>query len=145
MATPSNILRTVLQQAPSITGAAPTNDWGVNISKLPLSPTRVIAIFDTGGIGSPNPALLLNFPTVQIQVRGNSNDNALVYAKAQDIKDRLLGADSQDVLGDRLVSVGMIGDITFMGRDDNDCPIYSLNFRLIVEPATNALTHRIPV
>jgi len=144
--TPSNLLKTVLTQAPSVVGALPTNDWGVNISKLPTTPVKVVAIFDTGGVGNPNPALLLDFPTVQIQVRGGVNDNAAAYAKAKEIKDRLLGAPSQTLSGDRLVSVGMVSDITFMGRDEaNDQPIYSINFRLIVEPATNSLTNRIAV
>lgn len=146
--TPSNIVKVILQQAPSVVGASPTVDWGLNISKMPTTPIRSIAIFDTGGF-NPNPALLLDFKTVQVQVRGNANDNALTYEKAQGIKDRLLGAPSQDMPGaapqDRMVSLTMIGDITFAGRDENDYPIYTINFRLITEPATNALTQRIAV
>lgn len=146
--TPSNILKTILQQAPSVVGATPIADWGINISKLPPTPIRSVAIFDTGGT-NPNPALLLDFKTAQVQIRGNVNDNALVYAQAQAIKDRLLGAPSQDMPGaapqDRMVSLTMIGDITFVGRDENDYPIYTINFRLIIEPATNALTQRIAV
>lgn len=146
MPKPSELIRTLLLQAPPVVGAVLTADWGTSISKMPTTPIRVVGIFDTGGIGAPNPALLLDFPTVQIQVRGNPADNAIVYSKAKEIKDRCLGAPSQDISGDRLVSVGMISDITFMGRDEsNDQPSYSINFRLIVEPATNALTQRIPI
>jgi hypothetical protein len=141
---PSNILRDVLAQTPAVIHALPAGDWGAHISVLPITPTKAVALFDTGGT-NPNPALLLDYQTVQIQVRGGKNDAMQTYAKAKEIKDRLLGCPSQDIDGDRLVSVGGIGDITFVGRDDNDQPIFSLNFRLIVEPATNALTNRIPV
>lgn len=144
MARPSEIVKALLAVSPAVSGATPTSDWGVNISKMPTTPVKVIALFDTGG-PNPHPSLLLDYKSVQVQVRGGPNDNAVVAQKAQDIKDRLLGIDSQDVLGDRLVSVTGIGDITFMGRDTDDQPTYSLNFRLIVEPATNSLTHRVAV
>lgn len=145
MATPSNIAKSILTQVPSVVGAGPTVDWGVHISKMPTTPIRAIAIFDTGGT-NPNPSLLLDFQTIQVQVRGNVNDNALAYQKAKDIKDRLLGSPSQNVGADRMVSLTCVGDITFLGREEtSDQPIYSINFRLIIEPAVATLSNRIAV
>lgn len=144
MARPTDIVRTLLLAAPAVVSSVVTADWCTHISKVPTTPHRVIGLFDTGGV-NPNPAILLDFKTVQVQVRGGPNDNELTFSKAQAIKDRLLGIDSQTVLGDRLCSLTMIGDITFMGRNDQDQPLYSINFRLIIEPATNSLTNRVPV
>lgn len=141
---PSDIARSIMLQVPAVIGATASVDWGSSISKMPTTPIRAVAIFDTGGT-NPNPAINLDFQTIQVQVRGNTNDNALTYQKAKDIKDRLLGAPSQDVGGDRMISLTMIGDITFAGRDENDYPIYTLNFRLIIEPAVAALSNRIAV
>lgn len=137
----TDIAKEFLKATPAVGDIVVTNAWGMNISKLLATPDRTIGLFDTGGT-NPNPAIRLDFKTLQVQVRGGANDNAVAYQKAQDVKDRLLGIDSQDVLGDRMVSLTMLGDITFAGRDENDRPIYTLNFRMIIEPVASALTHR---
>lgn len=138
----TDIAKTFLALAPAVGVVSPvTSAWGMNISKLLATPDQTLGLFDTGGT-NPNPAIRLDFKTFQVQVRGGPNDNAIAYQKAQDVKDRLLGIDSQDVLGDRMISLTMIGDITFAGRDENDRPIYSLNFRMIIEPVASTLTHR---
>jgi hypothetical protein len=127
----------------AVGSATPTDDWSIHVSKMPPTPDKAIAIFDTGGTGEgPSPKWLLDYRTMQVRVRSNADDYTGAYNKMQDVKDVLLGLPAQAVLGDRWDGVTILSDITFIGRDDNDRPELSINFRLIIEPATNALTHR---
>ncbi len=127
--------------------ADPTADWGIHVSFLPPEPSRVIAIFDTGGTGEgPNPKWLLDYRTIQVLVRGGVNDYVAAYTIAQAVKDALLGMTAQVVeSGDRWDGVTGVGDIMFLARDDNQNPTLSINFRIIIEPLTNALTNREPL
>ncbi len=144
MAAPSEIVRAILQQATAVIPTNPSAEWASHVSKMPENPDRAVAIFDTGG-GNSHPSLLLDFATVQVRVRSAAGDNSGAWTKIKAVKDRLLGYPSANVGSDRVVSITSIGDITFLGRDINDRPEYVTNWRLIIEPATTALTNRIAV
>jgi len=117
-------------------------NWSILISKLPDRPNNCIALFDGGGL-APDPKWLLDFPDVNILIRAARYEAA--YFKAKQVQDALLGVDSQDLLGDRLVSVTQIGNTSFVGRDDKDRPTFSITLRLIIEPGASALTNREPL
>lgn len=123
---------------------AGTSGWGIFIGKLPSKPETAIAIVGTGG-QTANPKYLLDYPSIQVLLRGAKNGYTDVYAKALKVKDTLLGLPSQTVNGDLWVQVNMIGDITPLGFDENDCPMFSVNFSLIIEPASGAGTNRTPL
>lgn len=131
--------------AASVGSGTPTADWSIHVSKMPATPDRAIAIFDSGGAETANPQWLLDYRTIQVQVRGGPGDYEAAYNMAANVKDALLGLPAQTVGGDRWDGVTMIGDITFMARDENDRPMLSVNFRIIIEPATNGLTNREPL
>lgn len=118
-----------------------TSGWSIFIGRETTSPDTAITITRTGG-QAPNPKWLLDFPTFQVRVRGGKHNYSAAYDKAEAIKDLLLGITSQDVDGDRWVAINMLTDITFIGYDENDRPIFSLNFQMIVEPAVPATTNR---
>lgn len=109
--------------------------WSINISKEPTKPDTAITIYPTGGT-DPNPKFILDHPSVQVRVRGGIKDYNAGYAKAQAIKDALLGLPSQTVDGTVIVGVWMISDIAFLRYDDNDRPLFTTNWRLDREPAT---------
>ena len=115
--------------------APPTGDWQIHAGPLPKTPDRVIAIRRTPGAPS-NPKWLLDFPSLQIRVRGRSEDYLDAEAKIQAVKDALLGLPSQTVNGDRWTSVTSIGDIIEMGRDEKGRFEFVMNFALIIEPAS---------
>ena len=119
-------------------GAA--SGWSIDIAKFPETPDSVVALMPRSGL-APNPAWLLDFPGIQILVRGDRGGYIVAQAKAQAIKDALLGLPSQTIDGDRWVSITMDGDIGFLHFDENNRPIFSLNFRLIIQPASG--TNRI--
>ena len=121
---------------------AASSGWGIFIGKIPIDPATVITIYNSGGL-APNPKWLLDFPSLKILIRGAANGYQAAQAKAVDTKNTLLGLPSQDLNGDRWVSVTQTGDINEMGFDKNNRPMFSLNFSLIIEPATG--TNRIPL
>jgi hypothetical protein len=127
--------------AASVGAFEATTGWGIYIGKHPKTPDSVIVIASSGGF-APDPKWLLDFPTFQIRIRGNKGGYQEATLKAKDVKDTLLGLPSQDVNGDRWVSVRMLSDNTLLGYDENDRPMFSMNFTLITEPATSGLTNR---
>lgn len=113
--------------------------WGIYISKEPTTPDTVITIYDTGGRPS-NPKWLLDYPNVQVRVRGSKGGYQAAYIKMKAVKDALLGLPSQTVGGDQWVAVNEIGGIILLHYDENDRPILVSNYELIIEPAAG--THR---
>ncbi len=105
------------------------------VGRLPTVPDLAIAAVLTGGT-APNPKWLLDFPSVQVLVRGDKGGYQAAYTKAQSAKDALLGFPSQDINGDRFVSITQLGDLAALGFDESNRPLFSLNLSLIIEPAT---------
>lgn len=122
--------------------------WPIKIGRLVETPDAMIALFDTGGF-SPNTKWLLDFPTVQALVRSGKDSYQSGYAKALEIKDVLLGVEPQDVgsTGQQVhwSGITMLSDLTFLKYDDNSRALFTVNFRLLVERPTNALTNRDPL
>lgn len=116
--------------------------WQIEIGALPDNPNKIININDTGGLAS-NPKWLLDFPTLQVLVRGEANGYLDTWREIKAVKDLLLGVDSQDINLDRWVSVTQNGDIMALGRDDSDRPLFSVNFALIIEPQSVANSNRL--
>lgn len=142
-----------MQQAPSVTVKdllvasgvgqfGPGTGWRIYVGKDPFEPDSVITVRDSPG-RNPHPALLLDFPSIQVTVRAAQGDYRGAYGKAVEVKNTLLGLPSQDLGGDRWLSVTMAGDIQSIGWDDRNRPILSLNFNLIIEPTVG--TNRVAV
>ena len=131
----------------NVTDPADNDTWSINVARLPEKPDRCIVLYDSGG-RAPNPQYLIDYPTVQIKIRGSENDyealagGAGTDGKVDDVVNALLGLDSQTINGDIWVSVSMIGDRNFIGYDDNGRPLFSLNFQLIINPSAVGTTLR---
>lgn len=139
MARPITMLGELLINAGYVAGA--NTDWSVWLGSRPEHPDKCIVLYDAGG-RPPNPAWLLDYPSVQIKVRGTSDSNDAAYAQAVKVKNILLGATSQDILGDRLVAVNMLSDISYLGSDEENRPEFVINFSLIIEPAVTPESNR---
>ena len=140
MSLPSEGIKDLLVAA-SVGTFAATSGWGIFINKEPAAPNTTITIFDTGGF-TPNPKWLLDYPSVQVRVRGDKSGYVDAQTKIIQVKDVLLGLDSQDLNGDRWVAVNMQGDILSLSNDQNERPLFVVNFRLIIQPAASAETNR---
>ena len=141
MTSPAEDLKTIITGA-GVGSTNPESDWGVHISKEPTSPNRAITLYDTGGAES-NPKHLLDFPSVQVRVRGKKFGYQEAYQKILDVKNELLGLPSQTINGSLFSGVWAIGDIIFLRYDDNNRPIFVSNWRTAVEPASG--TNRTPL
>jgi len=118
--------------------------WQIEIGVMPDQPDKVISISDTGGL-EPNPKWLIDYPTLQVMVRGNVSGYLDTFIEAKAVKDLLLGVTSQDISGDRWVSITQNGDLGFIGRDEDQRPLFSVNFALIIEPQVVANSNRLPL
>jgi len=121
---------------------AAASGWQIEIGRMPSTPDQVILIMDTGGL-TPNPKWLLDFPSVQVVVRGKVGGYLNTFNEAKAVKDILLGAPSQNLQGDRWVAVNMAGDMGFIGPDENERPTFSMNFALIIEPQSVPNSNRL--
>ncbi len=120
----------------------PTNGWTIVIGRLPATPDQAVGIVGTGG-PPPNPKFLLDYPTLQVLIRGGEQGYVAARGKIQLVKDTLLGLPSQDVNGDRWVQINMVGDINPLGYDEKNRPLFSANFQMIILPASSAQSNRI--
>jgi hypothetical protein len=117
--------------------------WCICIGVLPDVPDTVILCNQAGGL-PPYPHLLVNEPRVQVMVRGKRSGYTDASAKIRAVMDALLGLSSQSLGGDTYQSCTMLGDISFLGQDDNTRPLFVANFQYIVLPVAGA-GHRVPI
>lgn len=119
--------------------------WNIAVGHGFSEADRQVTIIDSGGLPS-NPKYLLDYPAVQIMVRGCSQEYLLARSVIDGIKDLCLGVCAQDFpSGDRIVSITEGSNIEYIGVDENNRHEFSYNLRLITEPSTNAQTNRLPL
>lgn len=131
MISPADTAGNLLETAQVVKG---TTGWAIRIGKQSDTPHQLVAMYDTGG-QTPNPKWAVDFLTIQALVRAGPNEYNICWQKAREVRDALLGLESQDIDGDRWVSITCQGDIGFVGYDDKERPTCSVNFRIIMEPS----------
>lgn len=119
--------------AASVGTFASTTGWNISVGKFPTSPDTSIVCNETGGL-SPYPHLRLNFPSVQVMVRGPANGYVAASEKIRAVVDALLGIPSQSLNGDEWQGIRQMGDVSFIGYDESNRPLFTSNFSIIVEP-----------
>lgn len=120
------------------------NGWVLKIGKLPSEPDQAVVFIDQGGpAGFPN--LLVDYPGLQLLVRGvrAGAGYQTSYLMVRKVRDIILGCDAHPAQFLELDGVTERGHIVPLGYDDQDRHTWSSNYQLLVEPETNALTHRI--
>lgn len=121
----------------------------IYIGRQQEEPNFSVTLADTGSLGNPNTKWLLDFPTVQALIRGEPNGYRDAYQKAQDVKDALLGVDPQAVgSGADQVwwsGITMMSDISYIAHDDKSRPLFSANFRILLERDKSVLSNREPL
>lgn len=128
--------------ANSIGAFEASTGWSISIGVMPASPDTVIVVTQSGGKPA-DPKWLLDYPNVQVRVRGPKGNWAQARQKIQDIKDLMLGRMSEtQPSGDRWVSVRLLSDVVPLGYDSLSRPEFSVNFTMIIEPAVPAVTNR---
>ncbi len=116
--------------------------WGIFIGPEPSSPNTTITIREHAGLGAM-PKWLVDFPAIQTMIRGAPGGYQLAKLKAQQVLDELHSIPSQDLNGDRWNSIIATTRPAYIGVDEKNRPRFSVNFKLILEPASG--THRLPL
>lgn len=143
MSSPAETAKDVLNSA-GVGAISGSTGWQIKVGRLVDPPNTIIALFDTGG-SNPWPSMLIDFVSIQALIRGEKDRYDTAWAKAKEVKDALLGLPPQDLNTNHWTSVTGIGDIAFLRYDDSNRPLFSVNFRIIIEPQTSALSHRVPL
>ena len=105
------------------------------VDELPEEPSFCLMCRNTTGFDA-NPAYLRDSPTVQVIIRGDKFGGEVAYNKALEVKNALLGRATTIVNSKNYVQFLLTGDIIRIGQDDNSRPLYSTNWRLVVESSS---------
>lgn len=142
---PSDHIRDLLVVGGFRAAVSPFVDWDIWTGRQTTSIDRAVTLYDSGGLAA-NPRWLLDYPSVQVRVRGGVNDYKLAHEKAKLARDLVLGVPSYTATnGDRIVQVNAIGEIGFIGWDDANRPEWVFNLSMIIEPVLTPQTHREPL
>jgi Bacteriophage minor capsid protein len=114
---------------------AATTGWGIFIGSEPDTPDTAVTIYNTAG-QTGDYMFLVDYPSVQVRIRGAAGGYQAAYAKAYSVLDELMGLPAQVINGDRWDSVTAVGNVNNLGFDAKRRPLFSTNFNLIIEPAT---------
>jgi hypothetical protein len=115
-------------------------DWGIHVSREPTAPDNVNTLYDTGG--SEPDVIDISLRVQAIQVRTRSADYVAGYTKQDEIftllaqPDGVLGVAplERNIGAHRYIGIRLTGDITFIGRDDNDRFLFTSNYELHRQP-----------
>lgn len=99
------------------------------VGEMPVTPDACVTIYDTGGY-APEVDYVYERPTIQIRVRGAKGEYQNGHGLAQDIRDALNGLTGYIVNSARYVGIWCEGDVMALGNDDNNRPLFTVNFRL---------------
>ncbi len=111
----------------SIGGSA---SWSLFVGLEPASPDRCITVYDTPGVPAVPDANHYE-PSVQVRVRGV--DYRDVYEKAVEIRQWLIVPRTREIDERRYVGVWPEGDISSLGRDENNRHRLVATYRIIRE------------
>ena len=99
------------------------------IGTMPELPDLCVGLYDTGGLGGDEAQSGTWYPTFQVRVRGAVGGYQAGYELAQSIRDALHQLTNQTFNGTRYIYIFASGDILYIGKDDKDRPLFSINFR----------------
>lgn len=129
MASPARDIASLLQ-----TLGVGTEGTDIFLGRIPEETDLSMALFDLPGIG-PDPRWKRDDVLVQIVVRGNRNEYQTTYNFAQSVKDALLACNPTTINGSLYSLIVMLGDVGFIGYDDDQRPKFLMNFRVVRDNA----------
>lgn len=141
MASPAEGVKDLLVAA-SVGTFGATTGWAIMVGTVQEDPNTMISIFDSPGEPS-NPKYLLDFPYFQILIRGEPGGYEAAHQKAIDCRDVLLGMDPAVVNSDNWDIITQVGTVSFLKQDESSRPVFTSNYRIILEPAASGLTNRV--
>ena len=104
------------------------------VSREPLTPVNCTTIYDTGGFAPESADEIYDRPTIMARIRNSSYSGG--YAKVQAIKTALHNAHQITEGGTRYIAIWAQSDILFIGYDDSNHALFTINFRIHRTPST---------
>jgi Bacteriophage minor capsid protein len=104
-------------------------------NKLPSTTSSCASVKFTSGSPTRDTGILE--PTFQILLRGLASSSGLIDVenKANEIHNALTNLEEQTIGSHSVVIIRPMQSIPmYIGDDENGCPIYSLNFEMVVRP-----------
>lgn len=129
MATVVEDVGAILTAAGVCTTGATSTGWTLKYRDLEPTPAQMVAVIPSGGLDGEQ-LVELDYPSVQVLIRGSSVASSGLEAKVAAVN-AALHLYSGTVNGRVYVNIARKGDVLWAGRDQNQRPIYSLNFGLV--------------
>lgn len=129
--------------AASVGGFAGTTGWQINISREAASPHTVITIYNSGSWQEASAKWKIDFPTLQIRVRGNPDGWLAAESKMAEVSNTLLGLTPQTVNNTDYRGIWKSGDTFQLAYDETSRPILVQNFRVASEPSSTVSDNRL--
>lgn len=116
-------------------GTTSTSTWGIFIGKEPAGNYRTITLYNTVGL-DPEPLLNINYPSIQVRVRGIVNDYAAGWTKIADISKLLISHAVYSGTTATYTGFWQQGSDMFLMYDENSQPIFISSWRLAAQPTS---------
>lgn len=133
MKTPGHDTALYLAALPGFGAFGGASGWPIYLGREPLEPVDVVTVYDTGG--SPGPLIDFRKPTVQVRVRADKYDDG--WQKINEAYEALV--QPVDVTVTDAVILGWVptSEIAYIGRDDRDRPLFTVNFEIMRDGAAS--------
>lgn len=110
--------------------------WEAHVGRFNTSPNKQIVLRNTGG-RSGEVKVAIDYPSVQVLIKGAPKGYAEAWSKLKDIRDALVAIPTPTADYPALTSCVAMGDINDLEYDDSDRPQFSQNFQLITSYAVS--------
>ena len=98
------------------------------IAVEPDKPDLCVTVFDTGGKMPDHTIHRLDYPTIQVRIRGDEGGYMAAYALAEDIKEYLRGVHGETWNTTKYIGIWAMSDIIPLGLDEKKRPRFTINF-----------------
>lgn len=99
------------------------------VSQMPETPDVCMCVYDSGGF-APDSDNIYERPTVQVAVRGAAGKYEEAYGKAASIKNILHDLHNESWGTSRYIGIWAMSDVLFLGYDEKNRPLLTVNFRI---------------
>lgn len=106
-----------------------TSGWAIYIGNEPDKPDTTITLYDLPG-AEPDYAAGIEYPAIQVRVRGAPAAYLAAYERARQVRDMLLSM-HKTPLGGALYSAWMETDVAHLDTDESQRPIFVATYRLM--------------
>lgn len=91
---------------------------------------KIVTVLDTPGLDPATYTTLLA-PNAQVRIRGNAGEFDDSFTLAETVRNTLHAVKNTTVGGTRYIHIIATSDLNWLGYDDNNRPLWTINFRIL--------------